>query len=248
MEIVTCSDLLLAKNEKYSGVRYQYLYQQFFFTQQLMLFCCGSTYISVRPSISIDLIVRDGQEGYDTLSKCAAPCGYSLLKENLLSKSSTHGGTTKGGIQPTTTQSSLTAKQQELVLATKRQKMAMSIALQPGQQIAMQAFMLYMSGNQLNMFSINVTSMAIITPLTAIFSIDQTFRKVQHDTTNDEANDVLQIPKLIYLALNLAFLGLGLYKMSSMRLLPTTSADWISKIEWKEMVEITSIPPDTMIL
>jgi ER membrane protein complex subunit 4 len=126
--------------------------------------------------------------------------------------------------------------------------MAMSIALQPAQQIAMQAFMLYMSGSQLNMFSINVTSMAIITPLTAIFSIDQTFRKVQYDSTNDEGNDILQLPKLLYLALNLAFLCLGLYKMSSMRLLPTTSADWLSKIEWKQIVETTSIPPDNMIL
>jgi ER membrane protein complex subunit 4 len=142
----------------------------------------------------------------------------------------------------------LSAKKQEEALAVKRQKMAMSIAVQPGQQIAMQAFMMYMSGNQLNMFSINVTSSAIISPLTAIFSIDQAFRKVQHDTTNNEdANDRLQIPKLIYLALNLVFLAVGLYKMSSMRLLPTTSADWISKVEWKEIVEATSIPPDTMI-
>jgi len=90
------------------------------------------------------------------------------------------------------------------------------------------------------MFSINVTTMAIISPLTAIFTLDTTFRQF---------GDVdLQMPKLIYLALNLAFLGVGLYKMSSMRLLPTTSADWTSKIVWKDMVETTSIPPDTMIL
>ena len=152
------------------------------------------------------------------------------------------------GTQPTTqSATSLSAKQQEQALAAKRQKMAMSIATQPGQQIAMQSFMMYMSGNQLNMFSINVTSMAIISPLTAIFSIDQVFRKVQHDTTTDEGTNMLRLPKLIYLALNLVFLCVGLYKMSSMRLLPTTSADWISKIEWKQMVESTSIPPDNMI-
>jgi hypothetical protein len=155
----------------------------------------------------------------------------------------------KGGTDadPAPSSSSLAStKKQQQILAAKRQKMAMSIALQPGQQILMQAFMLYMSGSQLNMFSINVTTMAIITPLSAIFSMDQTFRKVQFDSTSDD--DVLQIPKFIYLALNLAFLALGLYKMSSMRLLPTTSADWLSKIEWKEMVETSSIPPDNMIL
>jgi ER membrane protein complex subunit 4 len=139
-----------------------------------------------------------------------------------------------GGTRPT-----LTVAQQTAV-ATKRQKMAMSIAMKPGQQIMMQAFMLYMSGSQLNMFSINVTTMAIISPLTAIFTMDQTFSKLQ------DAD--LQMPKLIFLALNLVFLGIGLYKMSSMRLLPTTSADWTSKIVWKDMVETTSIPPDTMIL
>lgn len=137
------------------------------------------------------------------------------------------------------TRPTLTVAQQTAV-AAKRQTMAMSIAVKPAQQIAMQAVMLYMSGSQLNMFSINVTTMAILSPLSAIFTVDQTFRKVQ------DAD--LQMPKLIYLALNLVFLGIGLYKMSSMRLLPTTSADWTSKIVWKDIVETTSIPPDTMIL
>ena len=198
-----------------------------------------------RSLIPIDLVIRDGHEGYETIRKCAVPCGYTILQEYSSPKALLKDGK---GIQPTNTTSLLSAKQQEEALAAKRQKMAMSIALQPGQQIAMQAFMMYMSGNQLNMFSINVTSMAIISPLTAIFSIDQTFRKVQHDNTTDEGTDVLQIPKLIYLALNLVFLCVGLYKMSSMRLLPTTSADWISKIEWKQMLESSSIPPDNMIL
>jgi Protein of unknown function (DUF1077) len=50
------------------------------------------------------------------------------------------------------------------------------------------------------------------------------------------------------LALNLLFLGIGLYKMSSMRLLPTTAADWTSKIAWKAMAETTSIPPSEPIV
>jgi ER membrane protein complex subunit 4 len=152
----------------------------------------------------------------------------SLVHQAALWKSA--GGSSSGASGKPT----LTVAQQTLV-AAKRQKMAMSLAMKPAQQIAMQAFMLYMSGSQLNMFSINVTTMAILSPLSAIFNMDQTFSKLQ-DTE-------LQIPKLIYLALNLAFLGIGLYKMSSMRLLPTTSADWTSKIVWKTMEETTSIPP-----
>jgi ER membrane protein complex subunit 4 len=196
--------------------------------------------VSFRSTIPTDLTIRVGDEGHNIILKCSAPCGYSAFQQNL---SSIKIGT--GNSLPTSSSTLASTKKQQQILAAKRQKMAMSIALQPGQQILMQAFMLYMSGSQLNMFSINVTTMAIISPLTAIFSIDQTFRKVQNDSTSDD--DVLQIPKFIYLALNLAFLALGLYKMSSMRLLPTTSADWLSKIEWKEMVETTSIPPDNMI-
>ena len=53
----------------------------------------------------------------------------------------------------------------------------------------------------------------------------------------------LQTPKLIFIALNLFWLAVGLYKMSKMRLLPTTSADWSGRIVWKEIMEVTSIPP-----
>jgi ER membrane protein complex subunit 4 len=181
-----------------------------------------------RSAFHLDLNVREGHEGYHTLSKCPAPIGMKSLAHQVSVWKSV------GGTKPTLTVT------QQTVVAAKRQKLAMSIAMKPAQQIAMQAFMLYMSGSQLNMFSINVTTMAIISPLSAILALDQTFSKLQ-DTN-------LQIPKLIYLALNLLFLGIGLYKMSSMRLLPTTAADWTSKIAWKAMAETTSIPPEPMVL
>jgi ER membrane protein complex subunit 4 len=185
-----------------------------------------------RPVYQIDLNVREGHEGYHAISSsnCPPPLGYKGLQgqEHALR-----------ALGPGVTRPTLTVAQQA-ALTGKRQKLAMSIAMKPGQQILMQAFMLWMSGSQLNMFSINVTSMAIITPLAAIFTMDQTFGNLR---------DVdLKVPKLLYTALNLAFLGVGLYKMSSMRLLPTTAADWTSKIVWKDMMEQTSIPPDNMIL
>lgn len=175
----------------------------------------------------MDLNVTEGHEGYHTITKCPSPIGMKSLQH--------HESTLKAlvGSAPIKTVA------QQAALAARKQKMAMSVATKPGQQILMQAFMLYMSGSQLNMFSINVTTMAILSPLSAIFAIDTAFRPF-HDVD-------LQIPKLIYLALNLLFLGIGLYKMSSMRLLPTTSADFTSKIVWKDMMERTSIPPDSII-
>eukprot|EP00977_Amphora_coffeiformis_P010409 scaffold2433_cov159-Amphora_coffeaeformis.AAC.6 len=102
----------------------------------------------------------------------------------------------------------------------------------------MNAFMLYMSGSQLNIFSINTTTSAIMTPLTSIAAINKTFAHLADPNSN------LTTPKLLFLVVNLLWLGMGLYKMSSMRLLPTTSADWTHRIVWKDMMETTSIPPD----
>jgi len=48
--------------------------------------------------------------------------------------------------------------------------------------------------------------------------------------------------KLIWIALNLLWLGVGMYKMSYMRLLPTTSADWAGSVSFKQMVETSIIP------
>lgn len=110
----------------------------------------------------------------------------------------------------------------------------MSLAAQPLQQAGMNAFMMYMSGSSLNMFSINTVGSAILTPMASIFGVERTFANLDVDT---------QMAKLLYIAVNLAWLGFGLYKMSSMRLLPTTSADFADSIVWKDMMETSSIPP-----
>ena len=125
-------------------------------------------------------------------------------------------------------------------LAAKKSQMAMAVAMKPGQQILMNAFMMYMSGSQLNIFSINTVSGAIVNPLTNIFSIQKTFSHLFDP--NMENN--LTTPKFVFFVINLVWLAMGLYRMSTMRLLPTTSADWTHRIVWKDMMELTSIPPD----
>lgn len=119
-------------------------------------------------------------------------------------------------------------------LVARRKQKAMAIATQPLQQAGMNALMMYMSGSTLNMFSISTTGSAILTPVASIFGVERTFANLDVDT---------QMAKLIYVAINLAWLGFGLYKMSSMGLLPTTSADFVDSIVWKDMMETSSIPP-----
>lgn len=157
-------------------------------------------------------------------------------KKNLLQeeKQLLNSANTADGSQ---TSAMATSNQQQKALQAKLKAKAMSISTKPGQQIMMNAFMLWMSGKNLNIFSISVTSMAILSPVQGILTIQKTFGPME------EQNADVTVPKLIFIALNLAWLGIGLYKMSSMRLLPTTSADWTGSIVWKDMMETTSIPP-----
>ena len=179
--------------------------------------------ISFKP---MDLCLKEGHSGYETIQKCAVPIGMNAVLQ--YEKQATHssGGT-----------STLT-QQQHIALDAKKKARAMSVASAPGKQILMNAFMMYMSGNQLNIFSISITSSAILSPLTSLFSVSKTFRQL-------DGVD-LQLPKLIFIGLNLVWFAMGMYKMGSMKLLPTTSADWTGSVVWKELMESTSIPPIAM--
>ena len=123
-------------------------------------------------------------------------------------------------------------------LVSKKKAQAMGLAMSPGKQIAMNAFMLWMSGKNLNIFSISITSTAILSPVMAILTVGKKFEPFSDDSGKVD----LQMPKLIFIAMNLAWLAIGLYKMSNMRLLPTTSADWADNVVWKDYTEISSIP------
>uniref|UniRef100_A0A7S0GI69 ER membrane protein complex subunit 4 n=2 Tax=Proboscia inermis TaxID=420281 RepID=A0A7S0GI69_9STRA len=126
----------------------------------------------------------------------------------------------------------------ERTLIARKKAKAMAIATAPGKQIMMNGFMMYMSGKSLNLFSISITSMALLSPLKAIFNMGIAFKPFE----DPDGKVDLQTAKLAYVALNLLWLIVGLYKMSNMRLLPTTSADWSGSVVWKEMLEGSNIP------
>ena len=100
-------------------------------------------------------------------------------------------------------------------------KSAMALATAPGKQLMMTAFMLWMSGNSLQIFSIMMLGMALWTPVSEIFNIQTKFARYA-----DSGVD-MTLPKLTFIAMNLAGLAVGLYKCNTMGLLPTSSADWI---------------------
>lgn len=137
------------------------------------------------------------------------------------------------------TSANLAESKQALAIRARKQSKAMSIALSPGKQIAMNAFMLWMSGRNLNIFSISITSMAIMNPIKGIINVKNAFRSCE----DPDGNVDLSSSKALFVVLNLVWLGVGLYKMATMKLLPLTSADWEGYLVWKEVLETTSLPP-----
>ena len=180
---------------------------------------------------SVDLNLQQQDAGYTALRALPPPLGMKKIagmEKNWILESGDGDGSKANSVQLIQRQSAITA--------TKVSK-AMAIATSPFKQMLMNGFMLYMSGSTLNVFSISIMSMAIMTPLRGIFGIQSIFEPLEDGGKID-----LSMPKLIFFILNTIWLGVGLYKMSWMKLLPVTSADWIGSIVWKENLEISGIP------
>ena len=121
-----------------------------------------------------------------------------------------------------------------LVLQAKQQQV-MGLAFSPGKGIFSTAFMLWMSGSSIQIFSLLTLGMALVNPIKAMSSVGTTFAKFKSDGVD------IMIPQLIFLSLNLLALGVAVYKCSSMGLLPVTSADWTEYIPLKQASEIAGL-------
>lgn len=93
---------------------------------------------------------------------------------------------------------------------------AMALGKSPGSGILMTAFMMYMTGNTLQIFSIMMLAMALWNPSRAVLNVAKEFKKFEHPQVS------LLLPKLIYVVLQLVSLGIALYKCQSLGLLPST--------------------------
>eukprot|EP00566_Odontella_aurita_P026604 CAMPEP_0113591206 /NCGR_PEP_ID=MMETSP0015_2-20120614/37135_1 /TAXON_ID=2838 /ORGANISM="Odontella" /LENGTH=181 /DNA_ID=CAMNT_0000497551 /DNA_START=93 /DNA_END=638 /DNA_ORIENTATION=- /assembly_acc=CAM_ASM_000160 len=171
---------------------------------------------------SIELNLREQDLGYSLLQQCPAPPGMKRVQalEKQFESDNVHGGTG----------SSAEKNKQALAIVAKKRAKAMSIAQSPGKQMLIK---------NLNIFSISITSMAVMNPLKSLVGLNNTFKAFE----DPDGKVDLQMPKIIFLGLNLIWLMLGLYKMSIMRLIPTTSSDFAGSVVWKELMEMSSIPP-----
>ena len=99
---------------------------------------------------------------------------------------------------------------------TLKLKKSWELALAPAKALPMNAIMMYMSGNTLQIFSIMMVFMLFKNPLQGILQTNQVFTKFETEGTRGR----LWMVKLTYVAMNLVALGLGIWKVNGMGLLP----------------------------
>ncbi|KAJ8651434.1 hypothetical protein O0I10_013016 [Lichtheimia ornata] len=110
---------------------------------------------------------------------------------------------------------------------------AWDVAWGPAKSIPMNAIMIYMTGNGVQIFSVMITIMLFLNPAKAIMSLQQTFGRFESKETAAE----LIVPKLLFIGLHLLTVLLGVYKVNAMGLLPTTTSDWLAFLPHKQMLE-----------
>ncbi|SPO03221.1 related to ER membrane DUF1077 domain protein [Cephalotrichum gorgonifer] len=115
---------------------------------------------------------------------------------------------------------------------TLKVKKAWEVALAPVKGLPMTAIMMYMSGNTLQIFTIMTVWMAFKNPIMGLLSTNQAFARFESETNRSQLIPV----KLLYVAMQLLALAVGIWKINSMGLLPTTRSDWLA---WEALREPT---------
>lgn len=107
---------------------------------------------------------------------------------------------------------------------TLKMKKAWEVAIAPAKTLPMNAIGMYMSGNSLQIFSIMMVFMLFKNPISAIANIQNQFAKFESPGNTTKILGT----KLVFIAMNLLSIGLGLWKVNGMGLLPTTTSDWLA--------------------
>ncbi|KAG6009601.1 hypothetical protein E4U21_001968 [Claviceps maximensis] len=118
-------------------------------------------------------------------------------------------------------------------METLKVKKAWEIALAPVKALPMTGIMMYMSGNSLQIFSIMMVFMAFKNPIVGLMATNQAFERFNSEKN---AAQILQI-KLVYVVMQLIALAVGIWKVNSMGLLPTTRSDWLMWESLRESVD-----------
>ncbi|KAJ4834337.1 hypothetical protein Tsubulata_037535 [Turnera subulata] len=119
---------------------------------------------------------------------------------------------------------STVTKQKKDAEANWKAQKAWEVAQAPFKNLLMMGFMMWMAGNTVHLFSIGITFSALWQPISALQGVGKVFEPYK-----DNKVDLLG-PKLLFIALNLGGLALGIWKLNTLGLLPTHASDWVSSL------------------
>ncbi|RPB23710.1 hypothetical protein L211DRAFT_808627 [Terfezia boudieri ATCC MYA-4762] len=103
-------------------------------------------------------------------------------------------------------------------------KKAWELALAPGKSLPMNFIMMYMSGNTLQIFSIMMVWMLFQNPIRALANMGSTFRRFDNERTHKR----LWAVKFVFVLMQFVALGVGVWKVNGMGLLPNRRSDWLA--------------------
>ncbi|MCJ1426840.1 hypothetical protein MMC29_004743, partial [Sticta canariensis] len=99
---------------------------------------------------------------------------------------------------------------------TLKMKKSWELALAPAKALPMNAIMMYMSGNSLQIFSIMMVFMLFKNPIQGLLQTNTVFARFETPGTRK----TLWMVKAMYVVMNLVALSLGIWKVNGMGLLP----------------------------
>jgi len=108
-------------------------------------------------------------------------------------------------------------------VADQKRAAAWKVATSPVSGIVMYLLLLFLIPNAISIYSISFAVIALMNPIRAAFSVNVAFRSFESDLPAT----TLGMYKAIYVAIQLFFVGVALYKIMKLGLLPVTSSDWL---------------------
>ncbi|GJT89556.1 ER membrane protein complex subunit 4-like protein [Tanacetum coccineum] len=125
------------------------------------------------------------------------------------------------------------SRQKKDAEANWKSQKAWEVAQAPFKNLLMMGFMMWMAGSTVHLFSIGITFSALWQPLSALQGVGKVFEPYK-----DSKVDLLA-PKLLFIALNLGGMLLGVWKLNTLGLLPTHASDWVSSLPPAHEVEFS---------
>ncbi|GAA5843418.1 hypothetical protein JCM9279_002095 [Rhodotorula babjevae] len=125
----------------------------------------------------------------------------------------------------------VTSKRPEVDLNELRQAKAWELALAPAKAVPMQAFMMYMSGGGIQIFSIMSVWFLLKQAVSGMLGVDKAFAPYEA-ASKPKPGAPKSVPqsyleqKIVYVICQFGLLAVGLWKVNSMGLLPTSAEDW----------------------